>query len=107
MRGEEEGVRRTRIKAGRSRSSLYRDELPTIKVWRSRVYPEGHLPTMNKSSLSFGRTSAGIVWCFWGIFDTIHGPSKIKCVCHKEYRKAFTLIQNGAEGEEEEDTPGI
>ena len=31
--GEEE----IRIKAGRSRSSLYRDDLPTIKVMRSRV----------------------------------------------------------------------
>ena len=25
----------------------------------------------NKASLSFGRTSAGIVWCFWGIVHTI------------------------------------
>ena len=25
----------------------------------------------NKASLSFGRTSAGIVWCFWGMFHTI------------------------------------
>ena len=25
----------------------------------------------NKASLSFGRTSAGIVWCFWGLCDTI------------------------------------
>ena len=25
-----------------------------------------------KSSLSLGRTSAGIVWCFWGIFVTIY-----------------------------------
>ena len=25
----------------------------------------------NKASLSFGRTSAGIVWCFWGMLHTI------------------------------------
>ena len=25
----------------------------------------------NKASLSFGRTSAGILWCFWGMFHTI------------------------------------
>ena len=27
--------------------------------------------SLNKASLSFGRTSAGIVWCFWGMFHTI------------------------------------
>ena len=32
----------------------------------------------NKSSLSFGRTSAGIVCCFGGMFDTIRGSRKIK-----------------------------
>ena len=25
----------------------------------------------NKASLSFGRTSPGIVWCFWGMFHKI------------------------------------
>ena len=25
----------------------------------------------DKASLSFGRTSAEIVWCFWGMFHTI------------------------------------
>ena len=25
----------------------------------------------NKASLSFGRTSAGILWCFWGMFHNI------------------------------------
>ena len=25
---------------------------------------------INNSSLAFGRTSAGIVWCFWGLCDT-------------------------------------
>ena len=29
------------------------------------------LDSGNKASLSFGRTSAGIVWCFWGMFHTI------------------------------------
>ena len=27
-----------------------------------------------KTSLAFGKTSAGIVFCFWGMFDTISGP---------------------------------
>ena len=25
----------------------------------------------NKASISFGRTSAGIGWCFWRVYDTI------------------------------------
>ena len=49
----------------------------------------------NKSSLSFGRTSARIVCCFWGMFDTIREPHKIRCVFtflsqnqkHFEYEK--------------------
>ena len=49
----------------------------------------------NNSSLSFGRTSAGIVCCFWGMFDTILEPHKIKCIVaflsqnlvHHEYVK--------------------
>ena len=32
--------------------------------------PEGRAAE-DKASLSFGRTSAGIVWCFWGSFITI------------------------------------
>ena len=32
---------------------------------------EGGGVSTNKASLSFGRTSAGIVWCFLGSFDTI------------------------------------
>ena len=32
------------------------------------------------SSLSFGRTSAGIVCCFFGMLDTILGARKIKCI---------------------------
>ena len=34
----------------------------------------------NKSSLALGRSSAGSVWCFWGMFDTIRRSHKIKCV---------------------------
>ena len=34
----------------------------------------------NKSSLALGRTSAGSVWCFWGMFSTIPGSRKSKCV---------------------------
>ena len=34
----------------------------------------------NKSSLALRRTSAGSVWCFWGMFSTIHGSRKSKCV---------------------------
>ena len=49
----------------------------------------------NKSSLSLGRTSAGIVFCFWGIFDTVRGSHIIKCIFtflsqnpkHLEYKK--------------------
>ena len=41
---------------------------------------ERELMELNKSSLSFGRTSAGIVCCFWGMFDSIREPHKIRCV---------------------------
>ena len=42
--------------------------------------------TWNKSSPSFSRTSAGILCCFWGMFDTSRGPCKIQVLvhfCHK------------------------
>ena len=39
-----------------------------------------HFDILYNSSLSFGRTSAGIVCCFWGMLSTIHGSRKSKCV---------------------------
>ena len=41
---------------------------------------EGEGEEANKSSLSFGRTSAGIACCFWAMFDTIRIFRKIKSV---------------------------
>ena len=42
-----------------SQRTLIRDEYDVICGW------------LSKASLSFRRTSAGIVWCFWGMFHTI------------------------------------
>ena len=39
---------------------------------------EGKEEVTNKSSLSLGRTSAGILYSFWGMFETIYRPRKIK-----------------------------
>ena len=65
---------------------------------RANVLIDGYLSRVfyiNKSSLSLGRTSAGIVCCFWGIFDTVRSSHIIKCVFtflsqnpkHLEYKK--------------------
>ena len=40
----------------------------------------GEEEVTNKSSLSLGRTLAGIVCCFWGMFDTVRGSQIIKYV---------------------------
>ena len=42
----------------------------------------------NNASLAFGRTSAGIVLCFWGIFDTI---GAISCV----YSLIMSFVTDG------------
>ena len=52
---------------------------------------------MYKSSLSLGKTSAGIACCFGGMFDIIRGPRKSKCFftflsqnpVHRDYEKLF------------------
>ena len=43
------------------------------------------------------RTSAGIVCIFWGMFDTIRGPTKIKCIFALLFVKPvrFSRFQKG------------
>ena len=65
-------------------------KMRTFFVFRSFFF-------LDKPSLSFERTSAGIVCCFWGMFDTIRLFRKIKSVftfipqnpMHLEYKTIF------------------
>ena len=63
--------RRGRGRRGRGRGRgrrRRRGEEVRIKVMRTRIYLKA--AAEDKASLSFGRTLAGIVWCFWGMFHT-------------------------------------
>ena len=48
-------------------------------------------PVRANSSLAFSRTSAGIVCCFWGIFDSSRFSFKINGFLHWYYKTQFIL----------------